>query len=597
MGLKNNLRANAFALFVGVAFCTSSFAASSVIAPDLPIQGWATQNGGTTGGAGKPVVTVSNVNDLRKYAEAGNYTIYVKPGTYTVKSKETIKVGSNVTIYGYKGAVLEQTHTDVTNEENTVLSLEGKNIIVRNITVKGSGAIDLDAGDCMHVKGGTNVWIDHVDVYDGQDGNMDVINGANYVTISWTKFHYTSASKNHQFSNLIGNSDNKTSDSGKLKTTIHHSWWGAGVKERMPRVRFGQVHVVNNLFNSDNSSTCVRTAKSADVRVENNIFIGVNNPIDLYDGNYTGVTSVGNYTENIKKGSASSGKSAAFIPPYNFKATDVSTQVLAYTLKDSIELYSGATLADPGTSEGISPIEPSAPISSSSSVKSSSSEAKSSSSIASSSSAKSSSSVAVSTAASLTKHGIGSTKQEVLQGASIEEFYYTIEGATGAIVSGLPDGVEGTLKGSDYYISGAVKNNALAREYKFTVTTVGAAQNVSKSGTITVIALQQESSSSEKIVAEPVSSSSEESVEEPKSPSSENTQYMQNFAVMNLKIAVQGRSLAIAYAKGERLHIFDMQGKIISQKNILSDNFVLALQKPGAYLVRIGNMSKIVNIK
>lgn len=333
-------------LFLGAACATSAWCA----APDFPVTGWATQNGGTTGGEGKTVVTVENVSDLRKYAEAGNHTIYVKPGTYKVPSKSAIKVGDNVTIYGYRGAVLEQTKTSTVNEDNTIVSVEGRNVIVRNLVFKGAGALDLDAGDCIHVKGGTNVWIDHVEIYDGQDGNLDVVNGANYVTISWAKFHYTEVSKEHMFSNLVGNSDSKTSDQGKLKTTFHHSWWGKGVKERMPRVRYGEVHVANNLFSSDAASTCVRAGKMANLRVENNVFIGVNNPVDLYKNDFSAVTSSGNYKENVKKGD-DAGSGSAFVPPYAMGLTDVGSNQKAYSLKDSIERFAGATLANPDGSD------------------------------------------------------------------------------------------------------------------------------------------------------------------------------------------------------------------------------------------------------
>ena len=41
---------------------TSAFAVTS---PDFPMAGFATQNGGTTGGAGKTVVTVDNATDLK----------------------------------------------------------------------------------------------------------------------------------------------------------------------------------------------------------------------------------------------------------------------------------------------------------------------------------------------------------------------------------------------------------------------------------------------------------------------------------------------------------------------------------------------------
>ena len=595
---KNDTRRLAMGVALGATLVTSSFA---VTAPDLPMAGWATQNGGTTGGAGKTVVTVSNVSDLRKYAEAGNYTIYVKPGTYTVPSKSAIKVGSNVTIYGYQGAVLAQTYTGTTNEDNTIMNVAGKNIIIRNLTFKGAGAVDKDAGDCLHIQGGTNVWIDHVDVYDGEDGNLDVINGANYVTISWTRFHYTSASKEHQFSNLIGNSDSKTSDDGKLKTTLHHNWWDDGVKERMPRVRFGQVHVANNLFSTNSSSTCVRAGKSADLRVENNVFIGVNNPIDLYNGDYKAVYSAGNYTENVKKGSASSGTNKnAFTPSYSMSLTDVSTQAKAYALRDSIKLYAGATLPDPGSSQVT-------PVSSSSVVASSSSQAKSSSSVAPVASSSSQGTV-ISGEASLTKHGSGSATQEVAQGASIVEFYYTIDGATGATVTGLPQGVTGTLKGLDYYISGTVASTAATGAYKFTVTTTGASKNASKSGTITVVAgngntepkssSSVTSSSSETVAASSSSektSSSSETAES--SSSSETSTGFVAVTAARVSLSVTGHELSIMGAMAKPITVFDMQGRLIYKNFATSNQHAVTLPGAGGYLVRVGSESRTVRIR
>jgi pectate lyase len=46
---------------------------------------------------------------------------------------------------------------------------------------------------------------------------------------------------------LIGSSDKNTADAGHLRVTLHHNRW-VGLAERTPRVRFGQVHVLNNLY-------------------------------------------------------------------------------------------------------------------------------------------------------------------------------------------------------------------------------------------------------------------------------------------------------------------------------------------------------------
>lgn len=577
---------------LGATLVTSSFAVTS---PDFPMAGFATQNGGTTGGKGKSEVTVDNVTDLKAYAKAGNKIIYVKPGTYM----GPIEVGSNVTIYGYQGAIIAQPTT------GSAMKLSGStNVIIRNLKFKGVGAHDDDDEDCLQVNHESkNVWIDHVDVYDGHDGNLDITNASDYVTISWTKFSYTSASTGHQFSNLIGNSKTKTSDRGHLNVTIHHTWWADGVVERMPRVRFGKVHVANNLFDSKNASYCVRAAIEADIRIERNVFIGVQKALDLYtsDGAITAAQMIENYEENVKKTQAGTG--TAFKPSYSMSLTDVSTQAKAYALRDSIKLYAGATLPDPGSSSVVTPASSSSAKSSSSVASSSSAKSSSSVAPASSSSAKSSSSQGqvVSGTATLTKHGSGSANQEVAQGAAITDFYYTIAVATGATVTGLPQGVTGTLKGSDFYISGTVGSNVAPGAYSFTVTTTGATTNASKSGTITVVAsgtapASSSSASKDPEPAEGSSSSNTELTEESSSSmelpnsSESGTTILSQVAGVRANLSVEGRTVVVHGISQNTapIYLFDQQGRLVA-KSLASENCSIAVPRAGTYLVRIGH--------
>ena len=591
---KNWSRTLAVGAALGAALATSAIAATS---PDFPLTGWATQNGSTTGGANYGTVTVDNVSDLKSYAKAGNKTIYIKPGTYA----GTVEVGSNVTLYGYPGVTITQP------SKGSGIKISGsKNVIIRNISVQGVGAVDEDDEDCLQINHeAKNIWIDHVHVYDGHDGNMDIVNQSDYITVSWSKFTYTSKSKNHQFSNLFGNSDSKTADANALKITAHHNWWGDGVKERMPRVRFGQVHVVNNLYTSSAASYCVRAGMKANIRVESNVFIGVKNPLDYNNQSKEDakVSMINNYYE--KTSGNTTGQGTAFTPPYQMSVTDVSNQAKAYALRDSIQAYAGPTLPAPGSSQ-VTPVSSSSIV-----VASSSSQAKSSSSVvpASSSSAKSSSSqTPVAGEASLTKHGSGSANQEVAQGASIVEFYYTIDGATGATVTGLPQGVTGTLKGLDYYISGTVASTAAAGAYKFTVTTTGATTNVSKSGTITVTAgngntepkssSSVASSSSETVAAssssEKTSSSSEAA--EPSS-SSETAQGIQAVVLTRVNLSVSGHELSIMGAMAKPITVFDMQGRLVYRNFATSNQHAVTLPGAGGYLVRVGSESHTVRIR
>ena len=595
---KNWSRTLVVGAALGAALATSAIAATS---PDFPLTGWATQNGSTTGGANYGTVTVDNVSDLKSYAKAGNKTIYIKPGTYA----GTVEVGSNVTLYGYPGVTITQP------SKGSGIKISGsKNVIVRNISVQGVGAVDEDDEDCLQINHeAKNIWIDHVHVYDGHDGNMDIVNQSDYITVSWSKFTYTSKSKNHQFSNLFGNSDSKTADANALKITAHHNWWGDGVKERMPRVRFGQVHVVNNLYTSSAASYCVRAGMKANIRVESNVFIGVKNPLDYNNQSKEDakVSMINNYYE--KTSGNTTGQGTAFTPPYQMSVTDVSNQAKAYALRDSIQAYAGPTLPAPGSSQ-VTPVSSSSIV-----VASSSSQAKSSSSVvpASSSSAKSSSSqTPVAGEASLTKHGSGSANQEVAQGASIVEFYYTIDGATGATVTGLPQGVTGTLKGLDYYISGTVASTAAAGAYKFTVTTTGATTNVSKSGTITVVAgngsSETKSSSSVASSSSQVKSSSSEAKSSSSeklsssevaesSSSSETAQGIQAVAQARVSLSVSGHELSIMGAMAKPITVFDMQGRLVYRNFATSNQHAVTLPGAGGYLVRVGSESHTVRIR
>jgi pectate lyase len=126
-------------------------------------------------------------------------------------------------------------------------------------------------------------------VSDGTDGNLDINAGADFITISWTKFHYSPRTDNvgndstgangHRYSNLIGSGDMVPEDVGHLNVTFHHNWWADNVNQRMPRTRRGKIHVVNNLYSSAGNSWCTNSGFETHLLVENNIYTGVRNPL------------------------------------------------------------------------------------------------------------------------------------------------------------------------------------------------------------------------------------------------------------------------------------------------------------------------------
>ena len=112
--------------------------------------------------------------------------------------------------------------------------------------------------DNITLRGATNVWVDHCSFTDGKrpdhtarialgrpmqhhDGFLDITQQSNFVTVSYNHF------QNHDKTNLVGSSDSQKLDEGKLKVTFHHNFW-ENTKERTPRVRYGEVHVYNNLY-------------------------------------------------------------------------------------------------------------------------------------------------------------------------------------------------------------------------------------------------------------------------------------------------------------------------------------------------------------
>jgi len=88
-------------------------------------------------------------------------------------------------------------------------------------------------------------------------------------------------------------------------------------------------------------------------------------------------------------------------------------------------------------------------------------------------------------AASLVKHGAGSSNQTVSVGTAIVGFNYSWDNATSATASGLPAGITATVNATAKTITiGGTPTQA--GTFNFTVTTTGGSPNASASGTITV---------------------------------------------------------------------------------------------------------------
>jgi len=222
--------------------------------------GFATVNGNTTGGAGGPTVTVSSLSAFTAAVGDDSPRNVNVSGTINLGSS-SVRFGSNKTISGVganSGFI------------GDLKSVSKNNIIIRNLNFTNpSGVGD---GDGLTVQKTTHLWVDHCSFLDCADGEFDITHACDWVTVSWCKFRYT-RDAGHNFVNLIGHSDsNASEDTGKLHVTMHHNWYSTLCKERMPRVRFGQVHVYNNYYGAAGSNYNVGIGNDSQVLLETSYF-------------------------------------------------------------------------------------------------------------------------------------------------------------------------------------------------------------------------------------------------------------------------------------------------------------------------------------
>jgi pectate lyase len=231
------------------------------------IVGWATQGGGTTGGAGGATVTVSSWADFRTQAQAsGTRTILVNG---MLSGSGTVEVTANKTIRGV-GASSGLSGTTLNIED-----MQPANVIIQNLNIRG-----VPGTDTIQIENATHIWIDHntlsstiEDDVDFYDGMIDITHAGDYITVSWNIV------RDHWKTSLVGHSDgNSGEDTGHLRVTYHHNWFDRTF-ERSPRVRFGEtVHVFNNYYtnvNNNEDSYAIASTMDAGVLVEGNVFENV----------------------------------------------------------------------------------------------------------------------------------------------------------------------------------------------------------------------------------------------------------------------------------------------------------------------------------
>lgn len=251
--------------------------------PNYAIAGFATQNGGTTGGQAGTTVSVSTYADLKSYAESTTpYTIMVNGTISNGADGGSISIGDNKSIIGVGStAYLFGVGLDIKNHSNIII--QNLKISLTGITTRtdkagvysstgdeGSPQILMNGGDCIGISGSsTNIWIDHCEMFsedpdvqtnkDLYDGLIDIKGQSGFITISWCYLH------DQHKGGLVGSSD--TDLWADRKITFHHNYYNK-VHLRIPMYRGATGHFFNNYVvgatdaSEIRANTCVRIEKN-----------------------------------------------------------------------------------------------------------------------------------------------------------------------------------------------------------------------------------------------------------------------------------------------------------------------------------------------
>ncbi|WP_203788632.1 pectate lyase family protein [Paractinoplanes rishiriensis] len=277
--------------------------------------GYATQNGGTRGGAGGTTVRASTgtaihtalcnrassstpiIIEVTGTINHGNTTKVSGDSCNTAADKIELKEISNVTILGVGNAVFDQLGIHIRDSSNIII----QNVTVRN--VKKSGSPTSNGGDAIGMESTVrNVWVDHVTLEasggesEGFDGLFDMKDNTQYVTLSY------SILRNSGRGGLIGSSE---SDTANGFVTFHHNLY-SNIDSRTPLLRGGIAHIYNNSYVQLIESG-INSRAGARAKVENNYFKNSKDVLGTFYTDQRGTwQTAGNILDNVTWSAAGS---------------------------------------------------------------------------------------------------------------------------------------------------------------------------------------------------------------------------------------------------------------------------------------------------
>ena len=249
--------------------------------------GWGAMSGfEVTGGEGGEEVIVTSEAEFEEAITRKNpitqerdvpLIIYVK-GEIEFTQMHTWHV-KNKTVLGLPGSRIYSKQR--TKKNSGILKFSGssngacENIILRNLTIQGAGAYDVNGDDALLFQGVQRIWVDHCTIGDGVDSSFDCNHDSDYICVSWCHMIYKippmaggSETDDHRFCSTWGASDKQTESENHLNTTFVNCWWDEGVMERAPRVRFGKIHIVNNYYTSTNNNYSIGYGYKSNIYAE-----------------------------------------------------------------------------------------------------------------------------------------------------------------------------------------------------------------------------------------------------------------------------------------------------------------------------------------
>ena len=264
---------------------------------------WGYAGTNVTGGGSATPTLVSSESELKSALKSNKVIIIT--ADITVSGQISIEGKNHITLMALPGKKLISTNQ--TQSGSGILSIKNgsSNIILRNLTFEGPGAFDCDGKDNLTVSASQNIWVDHCDFQDGCDGNFDINNTSDNITVSWCRFRYLKAPRprdsgdtnpdhtdDHRFSNLVGSSASDKPSDGTYNITYAFCWWDEGCKQRMTRCRNCELHFLNCYWNSSVADYYVGP-QNAKCYFEGCTFSGkANSPSKIWSDSYGGNTNL-----------------------------------------------------------------------------------------------------------------------------------------------------------------------------------------------------------------------------------------------------------------------------------------------------------------